>query len=163
MKHLKLFENFQNIDSICRRYGIENYTVNPDGSVDVDGDVNLSQKRLTKLPLKFGRITGNFVCSFNQLTTLEGSPREVGGHFVCSFNQLTTLEGGPTEVGGDFNCSHNPLTSNSCEIEIRGYFFTTFSEKGLIINNYNIVTNKEEWQKLIKRKRILNELYTRHM
>ena len=35
MKHLKLFENFQDIDSICKKYRIKNYTINPDGSVDV--------------------------------------------------------------------------------------------------------------------------------
>ena len=92
MKHLKLFENFQDIDSICKEYEIENYTVNPDGSIDVDGDVDLDNKRLTKLPLRFGRVTGYFFCYSNQLTTLEGSPREVGGKFDCSYNQLTSLE-----------------------------------------------------------------------
>ena len=40
MKYLKLFENFDQtkIDKICKKYGIENYTINPDGSIDVDGD-----------------------------------------------------------------------------------------------------------------------------
>ena len=27
------------IDEICKKYGIENYTINDDGSIDVDGDV----------------------------------------------------------------------------------------------------------------------------
>jgi len=30
-----------NIYRICEEYGIKNYTINPDGSIDVDGDVNL--------------------------------------------------------------------------------------------------------------------------
>ena len=31
MKHLKLFENFNNIDSICKKFGRTNYTINSDG------------------------------------------------------------------------------------------------------------------------------------
>jgi hypothetical protein len=49
------------IDSICEKYGITNYTINDDGSIDVDGDVNLSCKNLTKLPLKFR--DGNLVAN----------------------------------------------------------------------------------------------------
>jgi len=132
MKHLKLFESFEEIDSICEKYNIENYTINSDGTVDVDGDVDLSGEGLTKLPLNFGKVTGDFDCYYNQLITLEngprevggyfncynnklitleGSPREVGGHFSCSYNKLITLEGSPREVGGDFYCSYNPIYS----------------------------------------------------
>ena len=53
MKYLKLFESFNDIDSICKRYGIENYTINEDGSIDVDGNVSLSSQGLTELPLRF--------------------------------------------------------------------------------------------------------------
>ena len=109
MKHLKLFEAFEDIDSICKRYNISNYTINSDGTVDVDGGVNLRNKGLNKLPLKFGKVTGNFECHYNQLTTLKGGPREVTGYFDCYNNQLTTLEGGPNHVGGGFDCSGNPI------------------------------------------------------
>ncbi len=123
MKHLKLFENFNDIDSICKKYGITNYTINSDGTVDVDDDVNLFNK-LTKLPLKFGKVTGYFTCGDNQLTSLEGSPREVGGHFECGNNKLRSLEGGPMEVGGNFDCSHNQLTSlKGIPMVINGNFF----------------------------------------
>jgi hypothetical protein len=111
MKHLKLFENFNNIDSICKKFGITNYTINSDGLVDVNGDVDLSSESLTKLPLKFGKVTGYFDCYDNQLTTLEGGPKEVGGNFNCRDNKLATLEGSPREVGGDFYCNNNNLTS----------------------------------------------------
>jgi hypothetical protein len=108
---VKLFEDFSEIDAICKRYRIENYTINPDGTVDVDGGVSLVDREFKKLPLQFGRITGIFDCSRNQLTTLEGSPKEVGGDFYCSSNQLTTLEGSPKEVGGRFYCQSNQLTT----------------------------------------------------
>ena len=109
MKHLRLFEAFEDIDSICKELGIRNYTINSDGTVDVYGSINLSLRGLTKLPLKFGKIDGWFDCSYNQLTTLEGGPQEVGGAFDCSDNQLVTLEGSPKEVGGAFNCRNNQL------------------------------------------------------
>ena len=111
MKHLRLFENFEDIESICKKYNITNYTINADGSIDVNGNVYLNRNGLAKLPLKFGRVTGNFYCYDNKLTTLEGSPREVGGDFDCQYNKLTTLEGGPREVGGDFYCDDNPIYS----------------------------------------------------
>ena len=112
------------IESICKKYNIKNYTINDDGSIDVDGSVFLYSKRLTKLPLKFRTVTGYFNCCNNQLTTLEGSPKEVGSYFDCSYNQLTTLEGCPNSVGGNFDCSYNQLTSliDGPEVVLGSYY-----------------------------------------
>ena len=115
--------NTKNIENICQEWGIENYTINLDGTVDVNGDVNLFNRKLSKIPFKFGRVTGSFNCFYNQLTTLEGCPREVGDGFNCSYNQLTTLEGCPREVGGDFFCNDNELnTLLGCPKEVGGDF-----------------------------------------
>ena len=99
------------MNSICKKYGIKNYTIMDDGSIDVDGSVDLTSYELTELPLKFGVVTWNFFCSQNNLTTLKGCPREVGGRFTCNHNNLTTLSGSPESVGGHFNCSNNKLTT----------------------------------------------------
>jgi len=107
---IKLFEDFKDIEAICEKYGIENYTINGD-VVDVDGDVDLSHKFLTEFPLKFGVITGYFICIHNMLTTLEGAPISVGGNFNCRFNNLTSLKGCPESISGNFNCNDNNLTS----------------------------------------------------
>ena len=118
MKHLKnyksykIFENIQTdeeIHELCRKYRIKNYTINEDKSIDVDGDVVLYRKNLTKLTLKFRNIRGNFDCSFNNLTTLKGAPETVCGNFFCGSNNLTTLEGAPETVGGNFYCIDNRL------------------------------------------------------
>ena len=98
-----------NIDVIFKQYNIKNYTINPDGSIDVDGNVDLFNKYLTKLPIKFNKVTGWFDCSKNKLTSLEGCPNYVGTEFYCSYNELTSLEGCPKEVGGSFYCMLNPL------------------------------------------------------
>ena len=126
MIYLKLFEGFVDIDVIsipgtCNAYGIKNYTINSDGSIDVDGNVYLhsptlrylsgARGRLVKLPLKFNVVYGDFLCFNNQLKTLEGGPKEVGGSFNCSDNELTSLVGAPIRVGGEFYCGHNKLVS----------------------------------------------------
>jgi hypothetical protein len=126
MKHLKLFESMTEIkvEKICKKYKIENWTLNPDGTIDVEGNVVISGQRLSKLPLKFGRVTGDFFCYNNQLTSLKGCPTEVGGSFYCRHNQLTSLEGCPTEIGGSFWCHNNKLTTlEGCPTEIGGYFW----------------------------------------
>ena len=111
---IRLFEQFNNeqeIIEICKEYNIENYTINSDGSIDVDGDVWLTYYNLTKLPLKFTKVSGDFRCNDNQLTSLEGSPKEVGGDFYCYNNQLTSLVGCPIIFDGNFHCSFNYLTT----------------------------------------------------
>jgi hypothetical protein len=87
------------------------YIIQSDGTVDVNGNVNMLDVFFTKIPVKFGKITGDFYCFNNKLTTLEGSPQSVGGNFICYKNQLTNLEGAPQSVEGNFDCSDNQLTS----------------------------------------------------
>ena len=99
------------IIELCKKYNIQNYSINPELSIDVEGDVTLNSLKLPSLPLRFSRVGGNFRCYDNHLTTLEGSPREVEGSFICFSNRLTTLEGSPREVGGHFDCSRNQLTT----------------------------------------------------
>jgi len=141
MKHIRLFEGFSNIDSICKKYGITNYTINSDGNVDVDGNVDLSYKGLSKLPLKFGKVGDFFDCSHNKLTTLEGGPSQVGGDFYCGNNKLITLEGGPSHVSGDFYCYENQLTSlEGCPSEIGGDFdcdYNPIHQVYRLFKNYN--------------------------
>ena len=104
-------ESKEDIDSICKKYGIKNYTINEDGSIDVGGNVNLNGTRLTELPIKFGKVSGDFNCGNNRLTSLKGAPREVGGGFYCHLNNLTILEGSPEKVGESFYCDNNQLES----------------------------------------------------
>jgi hypothetical protein len=101
------------IHGVCSKFEITNYTINDDFTVDVSGDVDLMDyyPKLTKIPLKFNNVDGYFDCSLNNLTTLEGSPKEVSFDFDCSHNQLITLEGGPEFVHIDFCCHNNKLTS----------------------------------------------------
>jgi hypothetical protein len=55
---------------ICRKYDIKNYIINPDRSIVVDGDLDLSFKGLSELPVRFGIVSGSFYCDNNKLTSL---------------------------------------------------------------------------------------------
>ena len=116
------------IKEICKKYGIENYTINGD-TIDVEGIVDLSHGKLEKLPLKFGTVTRNFSCSNNNLTSLEGAPKRVGGGFWCYNNNLTSLKGAPKEVGRFFYCHRNKITSKlQCAIIDAEEFMTDFGD-----------------------------------
>jgi hypothetical protein len=141
------------ISLICKKYGIINYTGNLDGSIDVNGSVDLSFYELTELPLRFNKVTGSFNCEYNRLTSLKGCPRWVGSWFSCTGNKLTSLEFSPDYVGGTFSCRHNCLTDNYCDTEIGGKFKTNLKQDGLTEYNYN------EWRKLYKRKQILDDIF----
>jgi hypothetical protein len=127
MKHLKtynesIFDIFKSksklskkirneIRDICEKYGIYDYTINEDGSIDVDDNVYMMHRQIDKLPLKFRNVTGSFNCARNKLTTLKGCPISVDDSFYCYNNELTSLEGGPESIGGDFDCHENRLSS----------------------------------------------------
>jgi len=111
------------IHGICRKYDIRRYTINDNHTIDVDGNVYMGNEDFTRIPLKFISVSGHFLCGYNQLKTLEGSPEYVGGSFGCSNNKLTSLEGGPKRVEGGFNCRDNKLTTleGSPEYVSRGF------------------------------------------
>jgi len=98
--------------NFCQKY-LTNYTINPDDTVDVGGDVMLWNNlgSMKELPIKFGKVSGSFDCGSNNLTTLEGCPNYVGIHFYCGKNKLTTLEGCPKYIGSNFYCYSNNLTT----------------------------------------------------
>ena len=101
MKHLrkyKIFESNTEIDEICKKYSIENYTINSDNTIDVDGGVDLWDKKLTSIPLNFNIVNGCFECGRNLLTSLKGCPVRVGNGFYCCNNKLTSLQYSPQYV-----------------------------------------------------------------
>lgn len=127
---------------------VKNYTILEDNSVNVEGNVRLSDRlaNLSKLPLNFNEVEGDFDISDNELVSLEGSPRKVGGSFLAFKNEISSLRGGPKEVGRsfivlrnnisslefspgivkeDYICSHNPLTSLEGMISVQGSVFTS--------------------------------------
>lgn len=101
------------VRKIIDRYRIkmDSFIINNDGTVDVNGSVVITRTNLTHLPLHFNRVSGQFNCSNNKLTTLKGAPNFIGRSFDCSNNNLCSLKYVPKKVGGDFLCFENSLKS----------------------------------------------------
>lgn len=95
IKVKKVFEKLSNQHTLSK---------NPDGTYDVDSNIDLYNMDLTSLldlPYKLNKVNGFFDCSFNKLTNLVGSPRIVEDAFSCTKNNLDSLEGLPVEIKGD--------------------------------------------------------------
>lgn len=92
MKNILSQSKLNNIETICKRYGIENYHINNDGGVDVNGFVNLEAKNLTEIPLCFNNVTSFFDCCNNKLTSMKGAPKFLSGNLLCYNAGLTTLQ-----------------------------------------------------------------------
>ena len=160
--NFKLYENFltdkDKIKSWLDSMSIEDYTINPDLTVDVNGYVDISKKNLTEIPVQFGIVKGTFYCNHNFLTNLIGAPSNIknslycnnnilsnligapsiiNGSVYCYNNQLTTLTGVPSTIEGEFVCSNNPLEDiNDLDskiliksIEYTRYWITEIEEK----------------------------------
>jgi hypothetical protein len=123
---------------VCEQLEIKNYTINENGFIDVDGDV-IIVKPMEKLPIKLGKVNGDFLFYSNPLSTLENCPDEVTGDFVCAHSNLTSLKGAPKKIDGNFVCSYNQLTSLEHLPEIG---------KSLLFS-YNKITSLEGCPKVI--------------
>jgi hypothetical protein len=111
-------------EKILKYFGIRNYTINADNTVDVDGDVDLSRKGLTEIPIKFGVVRGNFDIRVNNLLSLKNCPQIVTGYFSCVNNpQLTSLKWGPKSAK-DYYCGRCDLRSlEGAPNEVTGGFY----------------------------------------
>ena len=127
-KGVKNQTNIENIKDWCEEMGIQKYTINSKGEIDVNGNVILDAKGIVELPYKFGKVEGFFDVGDNKnlislkncptyvknymrcnhchnLYSLKGCPQEVGWTFYCNGNiNIKSLEGCPEKVGGNFYC-----------------------------------------------------------
>ena len=148
MKHIKLFENFDKksfIDEFCFENYIKNYTINEDGSIDVNDNVALQFTNLNgKLPIKFNMVQGYFRAISCNLTTLEGFPEYVGGELDFSKNEIKSFEYTPKHVNGNYICDGNKISEIDefiKDVKINGTFF---AKDNLIENlNHNLPDAKD--------------------
>lgn len=108
-----MFTDKKDIELWLKKMGINNYNINDDLTVDVDGNVDLSGREIDSIPAQFGKVYGDFNVDKNKLTSLKGCPEIVMGSFCCSLNDLTSLDYCPKRIGENFSCYRNQLTSLS--------------------------------------------------
>ena len=94
-----------------KQKNVMRFLVNKDGTVDVSGDIVITDGKFKKLPIKFKNVTGDFIFRNCELESLEGCPRKVGGDFNVVGNNLFDLNSGPIFVGKNYNCNDNYIQS----------------------------------------------------
>ena len=142
------------------------FKISKDGKyLDASGDVYIYDEDIHdgKLPVPFGDVKGAFYCNnCDNLTSLEGAPKEVGGIFNCSncrnltsldgapkevgifictlCQSLTSLEGAPKKVEGSFNCYKCPSLASIEDLpkEIGGDLYIDWRFKGKIPDDVTI-------------------------
>ncbi len=118
------------IKKICSIYKIKGIKINPDLSINVKGDVDLSDKNLQSIPLKFSRVEGSFWINDNNLRNLQGCPEWVGGDFFVYNNNLSSLVGGPQIVKGEYSARSNKLSSTEgFPLEVGSHFDLSYNKE----------------------------------
>ena len=77
-------EQIEFLDKVCTG----EWTLNFNGEVDVGGGVFMQGMNLTEIPVKFGKVEGQFYCVNNNLTTLKNEPTLAKNLFSCHGNNL---------------------------------------------------------------------------
>ena len=110
----------QEIKSWCDEMGIEKYTINSKGEIDVDGDVYLSGRDFKELPYKFGVVKGFFsLDGCEKLISIKNCPNEIYRYFsieyCTNFECITNVR--IKRILGSFYCRHNKneVTPNQVE------------------------------------------------
>jgi hypothetical protein len=125
-------------------FGVKDYKINEDGTVDIINDVSKSLKiySTVKYPL-FNRVRHDFNCGndgyenqLNLTTLVNISPKIVGGSFYCNNNQLTSLKGSPESVGRNFYCYNNKLVSLEGAPQVGGYYSCRYNPIYEIVGNW---------------------------
>jgi hypothetical protein len=113
MEEMSTYYRRNFIESWLTAMDLTRYEIQHD-KVNVMGDVNLSGRGLSKLPVKFGTVYGNFDCSWNQLQSLEDFPKFVRGDINCQYNRIANLLGieeNFSHVSGTIFLNENPIAT----------------------------------------------------
>lgn len=115
MNYGQYIDNMRLIDKFCQSYNIKNYIINSDGSIDVNGSVNLRHENrrstiIERIPIKFNAVYGDFDVSYNNIKNLNNFPRFISGSLICRSNRLETLSGS-VKYANSIIASNNRISS----------------------------------------------------
>lgn len=153
--------DFKEIKKLCKKFGLKDFTILENGSVDVNGDVlfdsNIKGMKFEKLPIKFNIVNGDFSLFRYTLENLEGLPTHVGGDFYLYDTKIKTknLVGCPIEVLGDFRLTNMELTSLEGSPEFVGI---DYQIQGVSVPNFKGISQRIGRNYLIQNCRSLKNL-----
>jgi hypothetical protein len=102
-----MLKDHKHIEIWIREHTSKEFTIHPDGAVDVRGNVSLRWDGAT-LPVQFGRIEGSFNVNDSTLTSIVGFPHYVQTVMYCSRTNIRSLHGieeAVKYVGDTFFCT----------------------------------------------------------
>lgn len=111
----RITNEFQKHFRSNREIHVDRFTL----EIEAPGDVYrlTNSPAMEKLPVKFGKVFGNFDVNKAVLTTLENGPYFVGGNFNAQFNLLTSTAYLPKYIGKNCNLGWNKLSAPEVKIE----------------------------------------------
>ena len=156
--NLQKEKEIENIKQILSDLGLKpsshntyGYIIRDDLVVDFIGDLNISDRELTDIPVKFGHIRGSFFAHSNKLKTLHNAPDIVEGILFVPDNLLTDLTGIPKKIGHICEISRNQITSldgiENLEVGSTLVYIRSGSSK---YGNQGIFTEKDFIEKGVK-------------
>ena len=113
------------ITAWCEEMGIQNYTINDKGEIDVNGYVDLNSRDFKVLPYKFRTVREWFTLANSEnLISLKNCPDIVGNFYCNGCTNLKSLEGCPQYIRGTFACNDctNLKSLKGCPEEV--YYFS---------------------------------------
>tara|TARA_Y100000389_G_scaffold127220_1_gene124559 strand:- start:1053 stop:1643 length:591 start_codon:yes stop_codon:yes gene_type:complete len=82
----------KNIEEVLDQYNVVDYSINNDGSVNLTKDITFFKKNLDKIPFNISKAPRVLDFSFNNISSLEGSPEECDTIFYA-MNNISDLTG----------------------------------------------------------------------
>ena len=129
---IKKQTNIENIKAWCDEMDIQNYTINSQGEIDVNDNVDLDNTYFKELPYKFGTVNGWFTLSNNKkLNSLKNCPYHISKKHMFDIegcSNLDSLEGFPKIVGGAVYCK-------GCKRKFTEKEIRSICDVGLVIDN----------------------------
>ena len=160
-----LLRKKEEIEAWLEKYEIQDYQLIKDEKygyvVNVFEFINLSNKGLKSIDVKFNEIKSSLICNYNELESFEGFPEKILIGLHIGNNKFTSLKGCTKEIGEYFNCSNNDINIEELEdifkIKSCQYIDLTKNEKlGNLQNIKNIIELKEIFNIKEEKENILN-------
>jgi hypothetical protein len=134
MKNILDKKELENIKAWCESLEITNYTINSDGSVDIQGDISIDSETMDnqlQFPIKLNIVDGNMIIQNAGITSLINMPHTVNGNFQASNCDLISLEGCPKIIKGDFDFTNNSVSSfwvGNYDVYVGGDIYTSSND-----------------------------------
>jgi hypothetical protein len=116
------------------------WTLNSEGKIDVKSDIFMNQRNISEVPVKFGKVYGNFICSYNNLTSLKNFPDYISNSLFIGNNKIETFDFFP-EVETLVFLENTPLKNYFQNVKEEDFPYWDKLDKRNFLNEYPFMVN----------------------